>query len=161
MSMNWIAKAAGTVCSAAVLIGVASLIEPEWGAAAQMDDIHRLATAVDSVRAVVGLHRHSDGVRTTDDGWPLAISPTWFPGGTLPIHPATGEPVSVEIVDAGPDQIAPSDKVFHPGQPDARTLWYNRTNGAVCARIPAAAATLERFNQTNRLSCTRLEQTER
>lgn len=125
----------GTVLCIGVLAVVAHIAAPDPTQAAQISSGDRLATAIDAVRSVVGVHRLTSVARTTANGWPAGISPEWFPGGTLPIHPDTGEPFTIEVVDGRSDEHLPAVWTFHVEDPSARTLWYNRTNGSICARV--------------------------
>ncbi len=125
----------GTALCIGVLSVVARLAAPDPAQAAQISSGDRLATSVDAVRSVVGVHRLSNLGRITATGWPAGISPDWFPGGALPIHPDTGEPFTVEVVDGRSDEFLPAVRTFDLHDPSARSLWYNRTNGSVCARV--------------------------
>jgi hypothetical protein len=51
------------------------------------------------------------------------------------VHPDTGEPFTIEVVDGRIDEHAPAERTFHVHDLGARTLWYNRTNGAICGRV--------------------------
>ena len=156
---NWWAQVMGGCGAVAILIGIGSLAQPEAVQAHDAVDAERLADAVVAVRSVLGTHRHNADIRTNNDGWPLAINPEWFPLGELPRHPETDRPFVVEIVDAGFEQVAPSDKFFDAANPKAKSLWYNRSNGAVAARVPIQSGTLDAFNRGNLLAFSRLEQT--
>lgn len=143
------ALALGVIAAAALAIG------PTLTRAA--DDAGRasLVGSLDSIRAALHLHRDSTQVRVVHSGWPAAIHPGWFAGGELPRHPVTGQPMHVEVVDDGEEIVAPRDKTFLPSDRTARHLWYNRSNGAVCVRVPAggsAEESLARFNALNGLA---------
>ena len=148
----------GTMICFGVLALVAKLVTPDPTHASQQTNGERLSVAVDSVRTVVGAYRLSGVTRTTVTGWPIGISPEWFPSGLLPVHPETGQPFQVEIVDGLPSAHEPEDQTFDIREANPRTLWYNRTNGAVCARVaedgdPMSA--IMRFEQANRRSSQR------
>ena len=42
---------------------------------------------------------------------------------------------TVEVVDGRSDEFLPAVRTFDLHDPSARSLWYNRTNGSVCARV--------------------------
>jgi hypothetical protein len=114
-----------------------------------------LRDRVQAVRGVLDLHRRSPTVRLAESGWPVAVSGAWFASGDLPAHPATSAPFAVEVVDGARDQVAPSTKCFEVTDRSAHTLWYNRTNGALCARVPQTASEREMlasFNAVNGLT---------
>lgn len=119
-----------------------------------------IAASVSDIRAMLAYHRHSALLRTNESGWPMSISPAWFAGQAMPKHPLTNLPFHVEAVDDDPSSLAPLEKRFDPADRRARTLWYNRTNGAVCVRVPRGASdaeTLASFNTMNALALTRLD----
>ena len=143
----------GTVLCIGILAVVARLAAPDPTFASQVTSGERLAFAVDSVRTMVGAHRLSNSAPVTPTGWPKGISPAWFPNGVLPTHPETGQPFLVEVVDGAPSLAEPADPTFDRREVQPRTLWYNRTNGAICARVvddgdPMSAVV--RFAQANR-----------
>lgn len=143
-----IAFALGIIVVAAFAIG------PTLTRAAVDAERASLAGSLATIRAAVEGHRHSRLVRTVDSGWPAAIHPEWFGGHEMPRHPLTGRALLVEIVEEG-DAIAPAIKTFAPSDGNARALWYNRTNGAVCLRVPDQAddaAALAIFNEVNGLA---------
>lgn len=121
-----------------------------------------LEERVRAVRAMVDYHRHSALLRTTRTGWPMSVSGEWFAGESMPAHPATNMPFVVETVDGALDEIAPGRKTFDPADRAAYTLWYNRTNGSLCARVPVGdddERTLLAFNLANALALESLAQT--
>jgi len=139
----------------AILIGSGFAIGPALSSAGSATDATALIELVGGVRGQVTFHRGDHAVRQTSTGWPAAISPAWFRGQALPAHPLTGTPMQVEIVDDAPSCLAPASKTFDPSDGTARALWYNRTNGSVCVRIPHGLdreATLAAFNEANGMS---------
>jgi hypothetical protein len=143
----------GTMICFGALALAARFVTPDPSNAAQISGGERLATAVDSVRSMVGAHRLSGAARSTESGWPAGISPDWFPNRTLPVHPETGQPFVIEIVDAPASVLEPEERTFDIRAASPRTLWYNRTNGSVCARIVDDGdpmSTVLRFEQANR-----------
>ncbi len=150
-----------TIGATAVVLGAGQWLAPCMHEATPTDEGRRLAESVCAVRSIVGMHRHSMECRTNASGWPVAISPQWFPGGELPSHGAGDQPVTVEVVDEAPDVLAPLQKVFVPNGDAIRVWWYNRTNGAICARVGInddVAETLRLFNDVNGLSFRTLDQ---
>jgi hypothetical protein len=138
-----------------VIVAAAFAIGPTLTRAADDAGRARLVGSLESIRAALHLHRNSTQVRVVHSGWPAAIHPSWFAGGELPRHPVTSQSMRVEVVDDGADAIAPREKTFLPDDGSARHLWYNRSNGAVCVRVPAgdsAEAALARFNDLNGLA---------
>jgi hypothetical protein len=142
----------------AIIVVAAFAIGPTLTRAAVDAERASLAGSLATIRAAVEAHRHSRLVRTVESGWPAAIHPDWFGGNEfggheMPRHPLTGRALLVEIVDEA-DAIAPAVKTFAPNDGNARALWYNRTNGAVCLRVPDQAddaAALAVFNEVNGL----------
>lgn len=142
----------GTVLCIGALAVVAHIAAPDPTQAAQISSGDRLAGAVTSVRSVVGAYRLHAGTRTAPNGWPMGINPEWFPGGELPIHPDTGQPFTIEAIDGRIDECLPTKLTFGIDEPGARTLWYNRTNGCVAARVVDDGdrrSSLARFSRAN------------
>lgn len=145
----------GTVVCIGALALVARLASPDRIQATELSNGDRLAEAVEAVRGVVGAHRLSTVTRTTTSGWPYGISPEWFPSGSLPLHPETGRPFLIEVIDGAANLHEPEERTFDRRAAHPRTLWYNRTNGAVAARVvddgdPMSA--IVRFDHANRRS---------
>jgi len=138
----------------ALLGGVAWSTVPRLSGAATRPDAASLGTTLRQVRARLETHRFSPLVRTNDAGWPMAISPEWFSGERFPTHPVTGRELLVESVDAGDGTRWPEELTYDALDETARSLWYNRANGAVAIRVPRGASeaeTLALFRATNAL----------
>lgn len=136
----------------AVLGAVAWTALPRLSLGSSRDEAKRMQSTLWQVRNRVELNRFSNLIRTNDEGWPMAISPEWFLGERLPHHPITDRELIVETADAGPTMHYPIEKTFDASDPDARTLWYNRSNGAIAIRVPRTgtdAEILAAFNAVN------------
>jgi hypothetical protein len=151
-----------TLLSLIALGFIAWLVTPAMTLATSDVQHTVLSERVRSVRSALDFQRHSELVRTSRGGWPMSINSKWFAGEAMPAHPATDRGFTVEAVDGAIDEIAPRVKTFDPRDEGAYTLWYNRTNGAICARIPLGdndERTLLAFNLANALGLETLEQT--
>jgi type II secretory pathway pseudopilin PulG len=136
----------------AVLGAVAWTAFPRLSLGSSRDEAKRMQSTLWQVRNRVELNRFSNLVRINDEGWPMAISPEWFKAERLPPHPLTDRELIVETTDAGHAMHYPIEKTFDPNDPDARTLWYNRTNGSIAIRVPRVgtdAEMLAAFNAVN------------
>jgi len=136
----------------AVLGAGAWLTVPRLSLASSNDGVKSMQSALWQVRNRVELNRFSALIRTNDEGWPMAISPEWFLGDHLPPHPLTDHELVVETTEAGHGAHYPIEKSFDPNDLDARTLWYNRSNGSIAIRVPRIgtdAEILSAFNAVN------------
>lgn len=113
-----------------------------------------MAATVRRVRHEIWYHASMGDVASCG-GRPDGLNPDWFEGGRLPLHPATGEPLAVDVVSAGKAEIYPGLKSFAASGaegPAGHTAWYNRSNGAFCLKVPHHGSrheTLARFHEVN------------
>ena len=143
----------------AVLGAGAWLTVPRLSLASSNDEAKSMQSALWQVRNRVEINRFSNLVRTNDEGWPMAISPEWFMGDRLPPHPLTDRELLVESTDAGHGVHYPIEKTFDPNNPDARTLWYNRSNGSIAIRVPRIGTDDEILASFNAVNGSRLGST--
>ena len=143
----------------AVLGAVAWTAFPRLSLGSSRDEAKRMQSTLWQVRNRVELNRFSNLVRINDEGWPMAISPEWFMGDRLPPHPLTDRELLVESTDAGHGFHYPIEKTFDPNNPDARTLWYNRSNGSIAIRVPRIGTDDEILASFNAVNGTRLGST--
>lgn len=143
----------------AVLGVVAWTAFPRLSLGSSRDEAKQMQSTLWQVRNRVELNRFSNLVRTNDEGWPMAISPEWFKAERLPPHPITDRELVVETTDAGHAMHYPIEKTFDANDPDARTLWYNRTNGSIAIRVPRAGTDAEMLAAFNAVNGTRLGST--
>jgi hypothetical protein len=94
-------------------------------------------------------------VALSDEGYPEAVDPAWFPGRNLPRDPWTYGPFKIQTVAGPKDASEPNHKTFkldRNGGFTGHTAWYNKSNGAFCLKVPdrgSEADILELFRLIN------------
>jgi prepilin-type N-terminal cleavage/methylation domain-containing protein len=121
-----------------------------------------MSATVTHIRQIIELKAAKREGDLAASGFPADIEPAWFQMGHLPYHTWTDDPMIVETVSAGADQIYPAVKTFDDQAPGAENAWYNTTNGAFCVRVGYTgddAQDLESFNTANSARATTMDQT--
>lgn len=139
----------------ALLAILAALSVPLFNVVGESPSSEVLATNTRTIQMVI-MHR------TTGAGHPPTIDPDWFMGDLMPVHTFHHRAMQVEEVSLAATQVHPATKTFDPNDPSAFNAWYNITNGAFRARVPAQPtddATLALFNNVNRTSVLTLAET--
>lgn len=141
---------------------LAAVVVPMFGTTS---DVARTEAMASNAKSIKGLIIHHAGVRDVPlsvQGYPQTIDGNWFKMGHLPDHSWTNGPIDVEVVSVATNQVYPAVKTFDPKAVGAKNAWYNTANGRFVVRIPAqssGAATLQLFNDVNKVGATALNQT--
>lgn len=92
-------------------------------------------------------------------GFPLEVSPLWFPDGLPFNNLVPGRQPWVDVAPEGDQSNNPPDPVLR--QPSQAGFWYNPNRGVFRARVPARftqGATLELYNDVNGTFLSTLEE---
>jgi prepilin-type N-terminal cleavage/methylation domain-containing protein len=146
----------------AVIAILAATVIAEFHRMLGMGRGESMSAAVTHIRQLIEIKAAKREGNLAPSGFPAAIEVDWFQMGHLPYHTWTGDPMIVETVSAGADQVYPAVKTFNQQMPGAKNAWYNTTNGAFCVRVGAtgdAGRDLEAFNTANNARATAMNQT--
>ena len=127
-----------------------------------MGKAEAMSATVTHIRQLIELKAAKREGNLAASGFPALIDPDWFQMGHLPYHTWTRDPMIVQAVDAGADQVYPAIKTFNDQAPGADSAWYNTTNGAFCVLVGHTgddAKDLEAFNSANHARATTIDQT--
>ncbi len=145
------------------IIGImAAVVVPLFGNVDVTAKSESMATVVRHTRELIAYRAAAGEGELSDQGFPVAVDPTWYPNNQLPYHGWTCQPMIVETVTGAADAVYPATKTYNSESAGAKNAWYNKTNGAFCLRIPAQgndAETLAIFNEVNISDATALNQT--
>lgn len=148
-----------------VILGILAAIVMPIFSDAQLDARAKsCATNAQKIRELIQVHRNSGDYPVTAAGWPDDVYPAWFKGNELPRNSWTKQPINVNIVAVGEDDIYPAVKTFDQYDASALNAWYNTDNGHFIMLVPAQAndvETLDLFNAANMTQATNLNQTQR
>lgn len=145
-----------------ILSILAALVIPSMRGTEDAGRLESMASNLRIIKTTIEFHAAARDVAVSADGYPTSISPSWFPGGHLPVNLWATRELNIEIV-AGPiGEIYPAAKTFNPLDAGADDCWYNTANGSFCARVPTQATdaeTLALFNDVNQASAADLADT--
>jgi type II secretory pathway pseudopilin PulG len=147
-----------------ILAILAAFVIPQYTTATQVSRAAAMTSNVRLVRGFIAMHAIDSTIELSEEGFPTEIQAEWFPRDVVPDHSWTGQPMIIAVVDAGEVNIFPGSKVFDTTDPTAANAWYNPSNGAFCALVPAQstdAATLDVFNSANSTAAATIHQTTR
>jgi prepilin-type N-terminal cleavage/methylation domain-containing protein len=145
------------------IIGIlAATVIAEFHRLMGMGKAEAISMTVTHIRQIIELKAAKREGDIAPSGYPAEVKGEWFQLGRLPYHTWTNDPMIVETVTAGADQIYPAVKTFDEETPGAENAWYNSTNGAFCVRVGDTnddARDLESFNTANNARATTMDQT--
>lgn len=96
---------------------------------------------------------------TSPAGFPLEVSPTWFPEGLPFNNLVPGRQPWIDVAAADDPSEEPPDPILR--RPDQAGFWYNPNRGIFRARVPphfTRRATLELYNSANGTGLSSLEE---
>jgi len=116
----------------------------------QLSQYQALHTSLTQFREAVVYHGAMDRSIANEWGYPLTISPLWFPEGLPTNHLIPGRHPWIDIAPPGDMNDQPPDPIAtRPGQAG---FWYNPNRGVIRARVTrqyTEQAALSLYNQIN------------
>ena len=145
------------------LLGIlAATVIAEYQRLKGMGKGEAMSMTVTHIRQIIEVKAAKREGNLAASGFPASIEAGWFQMGRLPYHTWTNDPMIVETVSAGADQIYPAVKTFDETAPGAKNAWYNTTNGVFCVRVADTTddvRDLALFNIANNARATTMDQT--